>query len=71
MLQNSFWAGLRNLRAAHFKSPEIGTEFGSFNVRHVKTKGKGPHHLDGVSQKEQLDGMPTGGRSSFPRLSFF
>lgn len=55
MLQDDFWAGLRNLQVARFKSPEIGTEFGSFNVRHVNTKGKGPRHLDGASQKEQLD----------------
>lgn len=66
-----FRASLHNLQAAHFKSPEIGTEFGSFNVRHVKTKGKGPRHLEGVSQREQLDRVLTAGRPSFPWLSFF
>lgn len=51
MLQDAFWAGLCNLQ-----SPEIGSEFGFFKVRHFKTKEKGPCYLEGVGKTEQLDG---------------
>lgn len=60
MLQDAFWAGLCNLQ-----SPEIGTEFGFFKVRHFKTKEKGPCYLDGMGKMEQLDGALPAWRPSF------
>lgn len=51
-----------------FKSPELGTAFGSLNVRHLKTRERGPRYLDGVSQKEQLEGAPATKRPSFSLL---
>lgn len=65
MLQDGFWADLCNLQTAYFKSPEIGTEFGFLNVRHFKTKEKGPYYLEGMGKMEHLDGALTAWRPTF------
>lgn len=71
MLQDGFWTCLYNLQTARFKSPEIGTEFGSLNVKHVKTKEKGPRYLDGMCKKEGLDGSLPARRLSLPPALLF
>lgn len=48
-------AGSCNLQTVHFKSPELGTEFGSLNIRHIKkTREKGPHCWEVTNKKKVI-----------------